>query len=283
MQRGAGTDVMAVPASILREEVRRLGLSGRPLCVHSSLRSFGYVEGGAPAVVESLLAERCTVLVPAFTSDYRVPPPAGWRLPRNGWNYDAFPAHARGGGKAFTPATHEIDAEMGAIPAAVLARPERERGYHPSNSLAAVGPLARELVRGQQPLDVYAPLEALIDRGGAVVLMGVGLDRMTLLHVAERRAGRTLFRRWASGRDGESVEVETGGCSNGFPRLAPALEPLQRTAMVGQSVWRVFEAGQVVDAAACAIAQEPSITHCGDADCERCNDAVLGGPILAER
>lgn len=271
---------MVTPSS-LRDAARHLGLSGRPLCVHASLRSFGRVEGGAAAVVDALLAEGCTVLVPAFSSGFRMPPPPGWRLPRNGWNYDAYPGSADGAGKAFAPESNEIDADMGAIPAAVLARPDRRRGYHPGDSVAAIGPLAQALVAGQAPLDVYAPLEELGRRCGAVVLMGVGLDKMTLLHLAERRAGRRLFWRWASGRGGQAVEIETGGCSDGFPRLEQVLGPLQRTTIVGQSRWRAFDARAAVEAATRAIQQEPTVTHCGRADCERCNDAVAGGPLLA--
>ena len=270
---------MVTPSS-LRDAARHLSLSGRPLCVHASLRSFGHVEGGAAAVVDALLAEGCTVLVPTFTSGFRMPPPPGWRLPRNGWNYDAYPGRADGAGKAFTPQSTEIDADMGAIPATVLARPDRRRGYHPGNSFAAVGPNAEALVAEQEPLDVYAPLEALDRRSGAVVLMGVGLDKMTLLHLAERRAGRRLFRRWGSGRDGRPVEIETGGCSDGFPQLAPVLEPYQRIARVGESPWRVFDARDALEVASRAIQRTPELTHCGAADCERCNDAVAGGPIL---
>lgn len=28
------------------------------------------------------------------------------------------------------------------------------------------------------------------------------------------------------------------------------------------------------------IIENPKITHCGDLACERCNDAVLGGPVI---
>ena len=41
----------------IREAVKILGMSGKPLCLHSSFRSLGEVEGGPLAVVEGLLAE----------------------------------------------------------------------------------------------------------------------------------------------------------------------------------------------------------------------------------
>jgi hypothetical protein len=133
-----------------------------------------------------------------------------------------------------------------------------------TNSFTAIGPIAGQLIRDQAALKVYAPLKALAAAGGEVVLMGVGLDSMTLLHLAERRAGRTLFRRWAKGRDGKPIAVEAGSCSRGFPRLEPVLGPLGRERIVGHSRWRVFPARPTSEAAAGAIRSTPMITRCDD-------------------
>jgi aminoglycoside 3-N-acetyltransferase len=168
---------------------------------------------------------------------------------------------------------------MGAVPAAVLARPDRLRGNHPLCSFAAVGPRA-ELVLEQRPLDVYAPLRILAARNGLVLLIGVGLERMTLIHLAEERAGRTLLRRWANARDGRPLEVEVGGCSDGFGKLEAVLAPLGREHSVGPSRWRVFPARAAVEAAAAAIRDDPAITTCGSAECLRCRDAARGGPAV---
>jgi aminoglycoside 3-N-acetyltransferase len=168
---------------------------------------------------------------------------------------------------------------MGALVAAVVSRAGRARGNHPLCSFAAVGPQATTLVRGQKPLDVYASLAELTRRDGAVVLMGVDLNRMTLLHLAEKRSGRTLFRRWANDPDLRPLTVESGGCSEGFFDLEPALAPLRREATVGRSRWQVFPASNALNVATHAIRRNPRITHCGR-ECERCDDAVAGGPIL---
>ncbi len=271
---------MDVTATTIRAALQRLGLSGRPVCVHASLRSFGLVDGGAATIVASLLAEGCTILVPTFSSVFAVPPPSGWRLPRNGWGYDRFPGRATGVGRRYSPEEQVIDADMGAVAAAVLAHPSHVRGYHPLTSFTAVGSDAYALVAGQGPLRVYAPLEALIAAGGAVVLMGVGFDTMTLLHLAEQRAGRRLFRRWANGLDGHPIEVEVGGCSRGFGRLEAMLRPITADATVGLSRWRSMPAEGAVEAAADAIRRDPEVTHCDDPHCERCNDAVMGGPLV---
>jgi len=269
-----------VTAQDIANAVPRMGLSGLPVCVHASLRSFGWVDGGAPAVVKGLLTEGCTVLVPTFSWTFAVPPPAKLRRPRNGWDYDTWEASSVGEGRIFTPDSNEIDVEdMGAIPASVLAMPERVRGYHPLSSFSAIGPLAAQLTSGQMPLHVWAPLEALAEAGGSVVLMGVGLQEMTLLHLAEQRAGRNPFRRWANGADGEPIEVESGGCSDGFENLRSALLSLQKECVVGNSRWLIFPASLTLEVAAAAIRADPMITHCGKPH-GRCNDAVLGGPLL---
>ena len=46
----------AVTSETIRDATRELGLAGLPLEVHSSLSSFGHVEGGAATVVDALLA-----------------------------------------------------------------------------------------------------------------------------------------------------------------------------------------------------------------------------------
>jgi aminoglycoside 3-N-acetyltransferase len=260
----------------LREGIRALGLADATVCAHSSLRSFGRVEGGADAVVDAFLAEGCTLMVPTFSAPYFVlAPPAEMRPERNGIDYEA--AHeSPGRDRVYSPDGNEVSPTMGAIPAAVLARPERIRGDNPLCSFAAVGPRA-DLVAEQRPLDVYAPLRILMARDGLVVLIGVGLERMTLLHLAEERAGRPLFRRWANASDGLPMEVEVGSCSDGFGKLEGAVGPLARERDVGASRLRVFPARATVEAAAAAIRERPEITHCGRADCRRCADAVAGG------
>lgn len=262
--------------------VQALGLANQPLCIHASLRSFGWVDGGAQTIIEGLLAAGCTVLTPAFSDEFGVAPlPTMHRL-QNGSDYDwAMRKAWPGVDKIYTPASNAIEkAEMGAMPAAVLQRPDRHRGNHPLCSFAALGPLAEVLVAMQAPLAVNAPLAALVENKGSIVLMGVGLESMTLLHLAEQSAGRNLFRRWANDQHGKTIEVEMGGCSDGFGKLATLLAPLMRETQVGQSHWRIFPARETLALAADAIRRNPRLTHCGRSPC-RCDDAVLGGPLLS--
>lgn len=259
--------------------VQDLGLPGSPLMVHASLRSFGNVEGGAETVVDTLLDEGCTVAVPTFSDYFEIAPPEHLRPKQNGWDYSrdyGVPATTE---QIYSPDSRIINANMGAVPTAINERQDRCRGHHPINSFAAVGPLAAELIRCQSPEDVYAPIRALAAADGYVVLMGVGLDRMTALHLAENLAGRTLFYRWAVGSDGEAILARIGSCSNGFPRLDEALAPIESRLTVGKSLWRVFPLGRAVEVAASAIRDDPDITHCSRPDCLLCHDAIAGGPL----
>jgi aminoglycoside N3'-acetyltransferase len=269
----------------IQRAIHTLGLSDQSICVHSSLRSFGTVEGGVDTILDGLLMEDCTVLVPTFSnSSFAIAPPADPQLrpARNGLDAQRVWQHDISGRQIYTPATREIGKGMGALPAAVIARPQRIRGNHPLNSFAAIGPLAEKLIAGQQPLQVYKPLEALTELSGSIILMGVGLERMTFLHFAEQEAGRTLFRRWANDPDGKPMMVAVGSCSEGFGNFAPILAPLKREIQVGQSLWQVFPARETLEAAVEAIRANPLITHCADPACSRCNDAVQGGPLLTE-
>src|SRR5215207_7180154 len=139
-----------------------LGLGGRPICVHSSLRSFGRVEGGARAVVDGLLAEGCTVLVPTFSwHDFVVDPLPHQQPPRNGAPYVEQPGTRAGTHRVYTPDANDLDREtMGAIAAAVLAMPDRFRGDHPLRQ--APLPLRRRHPRRADPRS----------RGGAARLTG---------------------------------------------------------------------------------------------------------------
>jgi aminoglycoside N3'-acetyltransferase len=269
----------------IRQSIRTLGLSNQPLCVHSSLRSFGAVVGGANAILDGLLSEDCTVLVPTFTyGSFALAPPANLNLrpARNGFDPQRVWQQDISEQSIYTPASREIDKSMGVLPAAVVARPQRMRGNHPLNSFAAIGPLAEKLIAGQQPVQVYMPLDVLAELRGSIILMGVGLERMTFLHFAEQEAGRTLFRRWANGPDGEPMMVAVGGCSEGFGNFAPILAPFKREIQVGQSLWQVFPARETLEVAVEAIRANPLITHCANPACSRCNDAVQGGPLLTE-
>ncbi|MBN2389677.1 MAG: AAC(3) family N-acetyltransferase [Anaerolineae bacterium] len=253
---------MSVTLEDIRTAVTQMDLAEQPLCVHASLRSFGHVQDGAQTVVEGLLQQGCTVMVPTHSYNaYHIP------TPKNGTVDPSVPV--------YTPDSNAIDAQnMGAIPVYVLHKAGRVRGNHPLDSFTAFGPLASQLAESQSPEDVYAPVRSLEQLGGYIVMMGVGLNRLTALHHAERLAGRPLFRLWAKGADGRPIQARLGGCSEGFVNFDPVLAPIERQVRVGQSLCRVFPVEPMLTLAIAAIRANPMITHCGNADCDECNANV---------
>ena len=270
---------MAVTRSDLEAAIGGLGLPGRVVGVHSSLRSFGTVDGGADMVIDAFLGSGCTLLVPTHSWGFATNHVSGMRPPRNGWDYSVNVAPPAYSG-VFSTASNVIDRNMGAIPRDG-ARPVRAAARRPSACIVRGNRPARErLVGGQHGTAVHVPLRALADHDGAILLLGVGLTRMTLLHLAEQEAGRTQFQRWARDTQGNTLMVESGGCSEGFEQVAPVLAPVETRISVGNSTWRCFDAAEVVARASAAICADPGITHCVQRSCRRCDDAALGGPIL---
>lgn len=89
--------------------------------------------------------------------------------------------------------------------------------------------------------DVYGPLRKVVELRGRILLMGVGLDRMTMLHLAELEAGRRPFVHWARGVDGPPVRVLGGKCSRGFEKLGSTVAPFEVRTKVPSSPSRLFD------------------------------------------
>jgi aminoglycoside 3-N-acetyltransferase len=150
--------------------LRRLGVAaGEVVLVHSSLRSFGHVRGGADAVVDALL--RCvgaggTVLVP--TLSFR--------------SYD--PARPR-----FDARTTPSD--TGRVTEVFRRRPEAVRSLHPVSSVAAIGPAAAYLTAAHldTPCGATSPYARLAELDGACLFLGAGLASNSVFHVAEEAVG----------------------------------------------------------------------------------------------
>jgi aminoglycoside N3'-acetyltransferase len=269
----------------VKKALCELGTEGRPIEVHVSVRSFGGLADGPATIVDGILAGGSTVLAATMAPDlFGVGAPPHDRPARNGIDYstqtsiadDAQPKESLG---AYDPTRAEVSGGLGAFSAHVAARPDRIRCRYASGEFSAVGPIASRLIGAETDADVFGPLRALVEENGAVVLMGVGLTRLTLLHLAEVEAGRRPFIRWARGRDGHAVRVRAGECSEGFESLASSLAPVERRLVVGASQWRMFPAREALELAADAIRTTPSITHCPNLDCIECADAIAGGPL----
>jgi aminoglycoside 3-N-acetyltransferase len=263
----------------IKSAISELNLENSIICLHSSLKSFGYIENGADTLIQAFLDSGCTLVVPTFTYGCDVPPPSDKRYEQNSYDYDQ--KRDAGSAMTFDKNSDMVVKDMGAIPARILQYSSRVRGNHPLNSFTAIGPKAEEVIEGQSFLNVYGPFKKAYEECKAyIVLAGVDLTKATPVHYAEERAGRNLFRRWGKDVVNPCIEVEVGSCSEGFEKLSPVLAPIEERVFVGASQWRIFPFKPFIDTASEAIRNDQSITHCEDENCERCNHAVKGGPVL---
>lgn len=184
----AGTDRPRTRDSLI-DDLAALGVDpGQLLMLHVSMRSLGFVVGGAVTLLDALidrLGPAGTLMMPAHSTD--LSDPATWTNP-------PIPAAwvdtVREAMPAFDPARTPT-CGIGTVPELFRTWPGTYRSDHPAVSLAARGPLAAQLV-GTHPLDdphgEASPLARAYDLGVKVLLLGVDWSRATLLHLAERRA-----------------------------------------------------------------------------------------------
>ncbi|WP_459697883.1 AAC(3) family N-acetyltransferase [Acidisoma sp. C75] len=185
--------VAATPAPRTRESLARdlrcLGLSaGGTVLVHCSLRSIGWVCGGATAVIlalQDVLTGAGTLVMPAHST--QLTDPAGWQVPAVPL---AWHDEIRATLPAYDPRTTPTRG-MGAVAEQFRTWPGVRRSLHPALSFAALGPEAARITRDQpldDPFGDGSPLAALYGLGAQILLIGVGFERCTALHLAERRA-----------------------------------------------------------------------------------------------
>ena len=245
----------------LVEQLRALGVEeGGVLLVHTSFRAVRPVEGGPAGLIAALreaLGPRGTLATPAWTDDDDAP---------------------------FDPATTPANPDLGVVPDTFWRMPGVLRSAHPF-AFAAAGPHAARITGDPLPLPPACP-ESPVGRvhelDGQVLLLGVGHDANTTLHLAEILGGAPYRRPkhiTTRGPDGRPQRVDYGENDHCCQRFALADEwlrgrGLQREGPVGNAHARLFRSRDVVDAAVEQLARDPLLfLHDADAGCEECDDA----------
>jgi aminoglycoside 3-N-acetyltransferase len=259
-----------------------LGLRGESVAAHASLKSFGWVEGGAGAVIGAFTAVFRNLLMPSGNwgeGSALVAPPADERIEHNGLDQgylESLPIRPR----PFDPARTPILSAMGAIPRALHTTPGTLRSGHPVASWLAHGADSALLIEDHDWNEPQLILRRLAYLRGWVLLCGVGLQACTALHLAEQYAGRRGFVRWVICADGSTARVGVGGCSDGFDQLWPRLRDLFRIEQVGNAELRAAPLVALIERAAEVFVNEPELSICRPT-CVRCRDASANLTCLA--
>lgn len=253
----------------LESAFKELELTDKPVIVHASLKKFGPINGGAETVIQALLASTKGLIVPTFTYLTMVTPEVG--PPNNGITYGkdknlnkmAVPFH-----KDLQP-----DKMMGSLPRTLLLMDGSIRTMHPILSFGGID--VDNLLITQTLFEPLAPIGALAEQDGWVLLINVDHSVNTSIHYAEKLAGRRQFLRWAA-VNRRIVECPGfPGDSTGFNAIEEYVRPDTRIAKVNNAVIQAVSLKRLFAAVGELIKKDPLALLCQRTDCERCN-AVRG-------
>jgi aminoglycoside 3-N-acetyltransferase-4 len=254
----------AAGRELARDEVidqfRALGVEQEGvLLVHSSFRAVRPVEGGPLGLIEALraaLGPDGTLVMPAWTGSDEEP---------------------------FDPVTTPASPDLGVVPDTFWRLPGVARSNHPF-AFAAAGPEAAPITADPLPLPPHAPASPagrVYDLDGQVLLLGVGHDADTTLHLAELLGGvpYRVPKHITVLRDGRPVRVDYGENDHCCARFALADEwlrerGLQSEGRVGHADARLIRARDIVAVALEHLARDPLLfLHPPDARCADCDEA----------
>jgi aminoglycoside N3'-acetyltransferase len=151
--------------------LRDLGLSpGDIVCVHSSFSSLGYVEGGPETLIralEEVVGSSGTIMMPTFSMGSSM-----LSYIESGEVYDV----------------RKTPSKVGAVTEAFRKWPGVIRSLHPTNSVAAKGRLAKDLLDGHhqspRPFGLETPFGRLAPFGGKILMINTHIHSF-LHHVQD--------------------------------------------------------------------------------------------------
>lgn len=245
------------------DQLRTLGVRpGGVLLVHTSFRAVRPIEGGPLGLIDALrsaLGSEGTLVMPSWTGDDEAP---------------------------FDPASTPAAEDLGATADLFWRQPGVVRSDH-LQAFAAIGPRAEAIVKTPLPLPPHvpdSPVGRVHDLDGQVLLLGVGHDADTSLHLAELMAGVPygIPRHCMIEKDGRRVRIdyrENDHCCQRFALADGWLRArgLQAEGPVGHGTARLARARDIVGLAVDAIRLQPTIfLHEPGEGCPDCDEARSG-------
>jgi len=244
----------------LVEQLRALGVvPGDVLLVHSSFRALRPVKGGPQGVIDALvetIGPSGTLVMPSWTGRDDLP---------------------------FDRRATAASADLGVVADTFWRRPGVQRSDHPF-AFAAIGPRAEEITSGPLPIPPHAPgspVARVHVLDGRVLLLGVGHDADTTLHLAELLADvpYRVRKHITVLRDGVSTRIEYGENDHCCQRFALAdgwlrSAGLQSEGPVGSAHARLLRSRDLVRLAQEHLRSEPLLfLHSSENGCEECDEA----------
>ncbi len=252
-----------VPKNEIVAQLRRLGVPhGSILLVHTAFSRVRPIEDGPRGLIDALLetiGAEGTLVMPSMSDD------------------DEHP---------FDPAATSCDS-MGVAASTFWKIPGVLRSNSP-HAFAAVGPHARDITR-DHPIDVPHGLDSPVGRvyelDGYVLLIGVGHDGNTTVHLAENLGGvRYRTRKYATvdigGRLARVEYEETDHCCQGFALLDDWLDARgqQRRGPVGFGDARLARSRDIVHAAVDRLRANDLVFLHPAGVCAECDEARASVP-----
>lgn len=242
-----------------------LALGVRPggvLLVHTAFSQMAPTEGGPQGLIEALrmaLGREGTLVMPSMTDD-------------EDWPFDP----------AKTPCR-----DMGVVADTFWRMPGVSRSDSP-HAFAAIGPRAAAIT-APHPLDVPHGLDSPVGRvyesDGQVLLLGVGHDSNTTIHLAENMAG-VRYRRpkhlivLRAGRAERYDYLEIDHCCDNFALMDNWLTEAgrQRRGFVGHAEARLMLSRDVVTTALAQLRKSETVFLHGPGLCSQCDEARASLP-----
>jgi len=251
--------------SNLRSAFRKLNLTDKSVIVHASLKPFGYIQNGADTVLRALVDSVQGVIMPTFTYRTMITPEVG--PPNNGINYGGDEYYYREA-LPFSP-DMPADTMMGILPETLRNHPSAQRTLHPILSFAGLE--SDTILASQTMQEPFAPIGALTEEDGWVILINVDHTVNTSIHYAEKLSGRRTFIRWALLPDHVVECPNFPGDSSGFNAIAKHVQPDTRRVQVDDAFIQAVPLRRLFEVVQQLIKKDPLALLCHRTDCERCN------------
>jgi aminoglycoside 3-N-acetyltransferase len=236
-----------------------------PVIVHASPSSMDEIRGGAETALGALLSVHSRLMTPTFTFKTMIIPETG--PDDNGIQYGS-------GNESNTLAepfsTHlSSDLTLGSLAETIRKHPAALRSSHPI--LSFTGIQMESALKAQTIENPFAPIQALLDQRGWILLIGVNHAANVSIHFVEHLVGRKQFTRWALTRNNITECCDFPGCSNGFDQAAVSLKPVTRKSMLADISIQAVPIQQMVRILADMLHKNPLELLCDDLYCEQCN------------